>query len=596
MTTADMLDVYSCEVCFGDLISNDARLLSCHHSFCMNCLRKIMKNGSISCPTCREVTTVPNNDIKSLKVNFILYKFRTEVDRIDLSKTLCQFCLTKNATLKCKECSQSICEECSEKHKTIKTFKDHKIYDKHKDGMITHVCIKCARPACAKCVMTEHFDHQAEIETFQQGVDSLYEQISKYKADIDEFIGYMKVWRDQDKKELINIKTEINKFEDIKAYHLEKTKQTQIVLQMLKNKQTEKEGMVEVCKAKDMECRKLKTLLHRTAKNVRDGNLNNVSDLKSQTEKLLVAVKQENIRPVDLEDEASLFHLGHEQDEIQPAGLKTEKSKTYRYLEMPLFDQTFSYPGTQQWQHPYNISPVDSDCVLISDWSKSHITCVYRSDKPHILIPTKYQGIRDACVYQNFLYSAYRNCITKRSFSKGAAGAEVMYRPKMDDIHSMLVVNESCVVLVSYEEQKIIEYNPTNNRTQKVLTVMEPIGINMVKRGANILYLVTCQGKKHRIKMYDNHWMKLLCFGRSGHLDGELSYPMSTTSTAEGILVADQGNNRISVFSFQGQFLRHILTSKDGIRYPAGLTFITPFLWVTSHSPGSVKSFKLCDL
>ena len=594
MATAEGIDLYTCEVCLENMLDKDPRVLLCLHSFCITCLKKIMKNGTILCPTCRESTPVSNNDIQSLKVNFMLKKFKEHMDKMYSRKTvLCQFCLAENATLKCQECSQLICEECSEKHKTMKTFKDHKIYklcDKHKDGMITHVCVKCARPACAKCVMTEHFDHETEIEKYQEGIETLSQQISKYEADVDEVIQSVNEWQDQDKKELVNIKTAIDKVKDIRAYHLEKAKEAAKILENLQSKEAQGQQIDKTYEKKVKECEYLKTLLQRKSNDLRNGDLENFLALKKKAEKLMNEVKKENMRL--RQEELTIF------DPRKGEEIKLTGTKPVRYLETPVLEKTISYPGNQQWMYPNTISAVDSDCVIVSDSDKSEVICVYSpsSGKPSVRIPAQYGTVKDACVCQNYLYTAYRDCITKRTFNKGKVGAEEKYNPHINDIYSMLVVNDSCVVLVCYSTRRVVEFNPNNNNTKVAVNNLdEPVQVSLMKREDHILYLVTCRGNRHDIRVYDEKWNQLFTFGGRGSADGQLRDPWSTAYTTEGILVADFSNHRVCLFSFDGKFMKHILTKKDDINYPVGLTFLNPYLWVTSQSPSSVKCFKLCE-
>ena len=593
MAYAEGFDLYTCEVCLENMLDKDPRLLWCHHSFCMKCLKKIMKNGTILCPTCRESTRVSNNDIQSLKVNFMLKKVKDHMDKMYSRKTaLCQFCLSENATLKCQECLQLICEECSEKHKIMKTFKDHKIYklcDKHKDGMITHVCIKCARSACAKCVMTEHFDHEAEIEKYQEGINVLRQKISKYEEDVDEIMKSVSEWQDQDRNELVNIKTAIDKVKDIRAYYLEKAKEATEILENLQSKEAQGQEIDKTYEKKVKECENLKTLLQRSSYDLGNGDLENFLDVKNKAEKLLDEVKQENIRLA--KEQLSIF------DPWRGEEIKLTGTKPVRYLETPVFEKTVSYAGNQQWQRPLNISSVDSDCVIVTDWDKSEVICVYSptSGKPPVRIPAQYGQLRDACVYQEYLYTAYSGCITKRTFNNGAAGTEIKYNPNITNIYSMLVVNDSCEVLVC-NSTRVVEYNPNNNTTKEAVSNLDcPVQVSLMKREDHILYLVTCRGNRNDISVYDDQWNQLFTFGRRGNADGQLNSPWSTAYTTEGILVSDTSNHRVCLFSFDGKFIKHILTNKDGIKNPMGLFFLSPYLWVTSHSFPSVKCFKLCE-
>ena len=63
---------YQCSICFEDMTERKPRLLACHHSFCEQCLRKMVKNGNIECPTCRHLTAVTKNDVTALTMNFML--------------------------------------------------------------------------------------------------------------------------------------------------------------------------------------------------------------------------------------------------------------------------------------------------------------------------------------------------------------------------------------------------------------------------------------------------------------------------------------------------------------------------------------------
>ena len=596
MATTEGFDLYTCEVCLENMLHKDPRLLWCHHSFCMKCLKKIMKNGTILCPTCRESTRVSNNDIQSLKVNFMLKKVKDHMDKMHSRKTvLCQFCLSENATLKCQECSQLICEECSEKHKIMKTFKDHKMYklcDKHKDGMITHVCIKCARSACAKCVMTEHFDHEAEIEKYQEGIETLSQKISKYEEDIDEIMKSVSEWQDQDRKELVNIKTAIDKVKDIRAYYLEKAKEATEILENLQSKEAQGREIDRTYEKKVKECENLKKLVQRRSNDLRNGDLENFLDLKNKAEKLLDEVKQENIRLA--KEQISIF------DPRRGEEIKLTGTKPVRSLETPVLEKVISYPGNQQWQRPFNVSAADSDCVIVSDWSKSEVICVYSptSGELSVRIPAQYGNVRDACLYQNYLYTAYSDCITKRIYNKGDVhvGEEIKYNPNITNIYSMQVVNDSRVVLVCFSTGRLVEYNPDSNTTKVAVTNLDStVQVSLMKREDHILFMVTCRGNRNDISVYDDQWNQLFTFGRRGNADGQLNSPWSTAYTTEGILVSDTLNHRVCLFSFDGKFIKHFLTNKNGIKHPKGLTFLSLYLWVTSSSPSSVKCFKICE-
>ena len=74
------------------------------------------------------------------------------------------------------------------------------------------------------------------------------------------------------------------------------------------------------------------------------------------------------------------------------------------------------------------------------------------------------------------------------------------------------------------------------------------------------------------VKVFDERGHCLGIIGRDGPRGTKLSRPRGVCCDSRGnILVADSGHNRINVYSPDGQFIQHILTSKDGLYNPYGL-------------------------
>ena len=62
-----------CAVCLERFAA--PRVLSCMHTFCTDCLHRIANNDcskSITCPTCRVETPIPEMGVKGIKVNFFV--------------------------------------------------------------------------------------------------------------------------------------------------------------------------------------------------------------------------------------------------------------------------------------------------------------------------------------------------------------------------------------------------------------------------------------------------------------------------------------------------------------------------------------------
>ena len=59
-----------CPICTEEYV--EPKSLNCGHSLCLECLKKIYKDGTVDCPICRHIT-IPNfPDVNSLSTNFVL--------------------------------------------------------------------------------------------------------------------------------------------------------------------------------------------------------------------------------------------------------------------------------------------------------------------------------------------------------------------------------------------------------------------------------------------------------------------------------------------------------------------------------------------
>ena len=344
MASVKSFDLYTCKVCLENMLDKNPRSLSCLHTFCTDCLMKVMKYGTILCPTCRKSTTVPSNDINNLVINFMLQEFAGHLKELHSNKALmCQLCLVDSALLKCQECIQLLCEDCSLKHNKVKTFKEHKLFKlcpKHKEGMITHLCMKCVQPSCSKCVMTEHLDHEADIEIFDDGMKLIKENIAQYETDIEVRAQVIRKWKDEDIQKLENIEITISKVEDIREYHLQKAQEAENVLEILnKDKDKGKEVQSEY-EVKMNEFKSLKDALKRS-QDVNSDILDAFKSLKIEIENILNESEEEKLRfnseDIDILDPRTNKNVAY-----------TINDKPEIYLEKPEMVKTICCPGNQK--------------------------------------------------------------------------------------------------------------------------------------------------------------------------------------------------------------------------------------------------------
>ena len=110
-----------CEEPYDDNI-HQAKFMTCHHTFCLQCLTKLSDKGKvppavIKCPNCRSLTRVPNKGVVDLQTNFYITNFQEFSANIQPPKDVanmqgCPGHSTQPIEYFCVTCGLSICRDC----------------------------------------------------------------------------------------------------------------------------------------------------------------------------------------------------------------------------------------------------------------------------------------------------------------------------------------------------------------------------------------------------------------------------------------------------------------------------------------------------
>ena len=200
-----------CQYC--DNIYQDPRILSCLHSYCLKCITKlhVEDTTSITCPTCNQSTTIPDEDVSSLPRNVRLSE-ETKQDKIlrkvtSTSPPPCDSCDENSPIAYCTECDNLLCNKCWEYHQGLKLLRSHSSFtlkkaqnmsrDKlikmlssssssspmchdHDNHILDFYCQQCTIPVCVGCTIISHKGHSVhEVskqiiqnkEEIQQGLE-----------------------------------------------------------------------------------------------------------------------------------------------------------------------------------------------------------------------------------------------------------------------------------------------------------------------------------------------------------------------------------------------------------------------------------------
>ena len=185
MAFAEADNLFECSICLNHMLERTPRMLSCIHTFCEECLSQLIQNKTIHCPVCREITELKQNDVKELRINFLLaqmkdaqIKPKEAITKAAKVKSKCQICEEGEPVFKCKECSNILCNRCKDSHGKVPEFQSHTVLGlcvKHEDG-ITHFCKECVRPLCMKCMLLDHQEHAQQFVNYDAGVKGLLKE------------------------------------------------------------------------------------------------------------------------------------------------------------------------------------------------------------------------------------------------------------------------------------------------------------------------------------------------------------------------------------------------------------------------------------
>ena len=195
-----------------------------------------------------------------------------------------------------------------------------------------------------------------------------------------------------------------------------------------------------------------------------------------------------------------------------------------------------------------------------------------------------YGTIKDTVVFGEYLYFLFSNCIVQRL--KSGVNKDLLLKPTVNDMQRCLVVSESCLVILSKRKLHVFDSN-TNTTEQVVDSLNDPKAVSFGYPGGRKTFAVVCRGT-YNVILYDESWNMLHTLG--GH--GQFADPWDVVFTPNGLVVADASNYRLSLYDFEGKFVKHLIEELNG--YTDGLVFNYPYIWVVCNIPKTVRLFRIC--
>ena len=667
----DSTDLFECKVCMEDMVDKQPRTLHCNHTFCNNCLKKLIKSKFripekiIPCPTCRVETSIPSGNIEKLAINHDLAKMKDQLKKQDDLKTmemlkpLCEiFSKHKSrptATKICTECVRKLCDDCAEHHGKLEITKDHaviplkykpkdknlrKVCVKHKQT-IEYLCTECIQYLCLECTCDDkHGSHLEKIATLPEGMQILRDKANAFIERCERFgiqaasslfnLITEKEKLDSAHEELTNLKTILeDKLKSVNNILKVVHNSTEVIQSGIYNISTSKESLLSMSKGlKPLSALKDDDFVRELTKwKLQAWGTLQYYDTKRWSEFGCCQYKKSTIKvtgnvgelqnpqlamsycPVlkfvlDGKENTAFTRPTQILATIKDGAIFVDHTKAIHHLDNN---------GSFIYTYPFEVCSVaifDKEMLVVPYNTEQHIYTTSLNGNWKLAPKCKLEGEPYymfvngqeiiASLYTENLVSTFNlEGERKETFTANVQNAERISKVVADNKLYIAVTKKTTIKAECSENEETNEsnmdaFNKNKETTNEVTTDMAVGGPSGT---GDSLAEIAEKNQDDSIFVFCYDGTLKSSFGKTGSQDGQLLNPEATAATPGGhILVADHGNHRISKFSIDGVFLGHIFTERDGIKWPFGLDYKAPSLWITEYFDNEHYKVKLFDI
>ncbi|KAI8513615.1 hypothetical protein Bbelb_079390 [Branchiostoma belcheri] len=613
--------------------------------------------GKLNCPTCRQDVALPQNGVQGLKSNFLVGKLRDSLKQQPAGKTsetrehgvLCTVCENENpAKFYCLECTDYLCQSCDDMHRRFKGYRSHKVVtvqdlqsgqaaaelraretskcEAHNE-LNKFYCNTCYRMICLHCVVTAHKQHQyVEIKGVAE------RERAKIKAQVSTVkntIGLHETWRQQLQSIRNEWPSEVRRTEE----HIRKL--VKAIIEAAKKAGRDRIGQIRAMNAARekqmdaaMEAAEMDLASAKSCVQFAD----NVVEYGSPAE--VISMAGELTRPLD----RTAKDKNGEKAELTknflnlifdpPArGLKKKVSKLIggiHQVRTPLtspqalqvrpnvaignggvgLEQVKTVGGNTgsgdgQFCLPSSLAVTAEADIVVTDCNNSRLQFL---DKDGFFKKKVDLGFKPECLAAltngELLVTGDGHKIHvldkqgRKSRAIQVTGAAETYQTTkgiaVDGFGRVIVTIGHQVFLLTPSGDVMLKFGDKSQGPQQLGSDLR-VSVN----SSNQIIVSDCNKTK---KIFDSTGRHLFTCGSSGRGPGKLNYPHSViTDSEDNIIVAECDNHRVSLFSRNGRFIRHVLTmEKHGLYGAMGLTLTHDgHLVVSECGSDSIKFFHV---
>ena len=516
-----------CSICLDTY--TDPKLLQCFHVYCRQCLVPLVDRDQqgrlgLSCPTCRQVTPIPNRGVAGLQPAFHinhLLEVQQSLQKVENPAA------TPDRSVREPEIVESSVQSCFE----------------HPEEELNLYCETCGELVCVQCVVKggKHHDHDCA------GLKKAFE---KYIEEIASSLEPMEKQVMATERTLARLDTRCGEINDQRAITEDTIHITfRRLREVLNVRETELIGRLHELtqeKLKDLAAQRdqiettlaqLHSCLHFMRESLRPGNEGDVLMMKANTvrrvKELTAPFQPDFLEPNTKAD--IVFSA--------PADMTTVCQN---------YGLVFS-PGSPD-PSKCHIKGKGAEAAVVREKSTANLQAINFAGKP---CEKPIKSLK--CELVSEIAGTRASCSVER---RGQSQYEISYQPTIKGRHQLHIKVQGQHIRGS--PLSLAAKSPVEKLGDPILTIGEIgcfWGAAVNQRGE----VVVTDSNGHCVSVFSPSGEKLQSFGKHGSGQGEFNDPGGVAVDGEGnILVADVNNHHIQKFTAEGQFLAAVGTRGSG--------------------------------
>ena len=524
----------NCSICLDTY--TDPKLLQCFHVYCRQCLVPLVDRDQqgqlgLSCPTCRQVTPIPDRGVAGLQPAFLinhLLEVQESLQKVENPAA------TPEGATKDPEIVRPSVRFCFE----------------HREEESRLYCETCGELVCVQCIMKNGRHHDHDCAVLKEAFDSYKEEIASSLEPMEKQVATIE-------KALAQLDACCGEISDQRAVTEDNVNVTfRRLREVLNVRETELIGRLHELtqeKLKDLAVQRnqiettlaqLHSCLHFMRESLRPGNEGDVLMMKANTVRQVEELTTP-FQPDFLEPNAKADIVFS-----SPADM-TAVCQNY--------GQVFS-PGSPE-PSKCHIAGKGAEVAVVGEKSTAILQAINFEGKPCV------EPIKSLeCELVSDITGTRASCSVER---RGQSQYEISYQPTIKGRHQLHIKVQGQHIRGS--PLSLAAKSPVEKLGDPILTIDEvddPRGVAVNQRGEVVV--AECGGC--RISVFSPSGEKLQSFGKRGSGQGEFRGPHGVAVDGDGnIVVADCGNYRIQKFS---RTLTAVDTKAIGrVICPSGIAF-----------------------